>query len=240
MNAYVFGKPVVASRVGSLPEYVRDGVTGLLVMLVLVFMLPWWNRFLAVRTGHGVFLAAQSFELGKVPYRDYFMPVPPLQFLKSYWVLQAFGWSLTTPLVWALFERCLLALLMAAALPAGAQVGLGLTPMRLEFRLAAGQQTSGTLDLSNWNAPTISNAGAGKKSRLGALLARLAPRWFVARGAGGADLTLLNPRWTMSYLRGPMTPQELRRARTPAPTPPAPPMESPATNVPFDTSALGT
>jgi glycosyltransferase involved in cell wall biosynthesis len=31
MTAYVFGKPVVASRVGCLPEYVKDGVTGLLV-----------------------------------------------------------------------------------------------------------------------------------------------------------------------------------------------------------------
>lgn len=31
MTAYVFGKPVVATRVGSLPEYVRDGVTGVLV-----------------------------------------------------------------------------------------------------------------------------------------------------------------------------------------------------------------
>jgi glycosyltransferase involved in cell wall biosynthesis len=31
MTAYVFGKPVVATRVGCLPEYVEDGVTGLLV-----------------------------------------------------------------------------------------------------------------------------------------------------------------------------------------------------------------
>jgi glycosyltransferase involved in cell wall biosynthesis len=31
MTAYVFGKPVVATRVGSLPEYVKDGVTGILV-----------------------------------------------------------------------------------------------------------------------------------------------------------------------------------------------------------------
>ena len=31
MTAYVFGRPVVATRVGSLPEYVQDGVTGLLV-----------------------------------------------------------------------------------------------------------------------------------------------------------------------------------------------------------------
>jgi len=31
VTAYVFGKPVVATRVGSLPEYVQDGATGLLV-----------------------------------------------------------------------------------------------------------------------------------------------------------------------------------------------------------------
>lgn len=31
MTAYVFGKPVVASRVGAIPEYVEDGVTGILV-----------------------------------------------------------------------------------------------------------------------------------------------------------------------------------------------------------------
>jgi glycosyltransferase involved in cell wall biosynthesis len=31
MTAYVFGKPVVATRVGSLPEYVSEGVTGFLV-----------------------------------------------------------------------------------------------------------------------------------------------------------------------------------------------------------------
>jgi P pilus assembly chaperone PapD len=47
-----------------------------------------------------------------------------------------------------LIARWMLALAMAAT-PAAAQLGLGLVPMRLEFRLAAGQQTSGTLNLSN-------------------------------------------------------------------------------------------
>lgn len=31
MTAYVFGKPIVASRVGSLAEYVDDGITGFLL-----------------------------------------------------------------------------------------------------------------------------------------------------------------------------------------------------------------
>lgn len=31
MTAYAFGKPVVATRVGCLPEYVQDGETGFLV-----------------------------------------------------------------------------------------------------------------------------------------------------------------------------------------------------------------
>ncbi|MBK6514969.1 MAG: ATP-binding protein [Polyangiaceae bacterium] len=41
-----------------------------------------------------------------------------------------------------------------------------------------------------------------------------APRWFVVRDAqaGGASM-LLQPRWAMSFLRGPMTRHEIRGAR---------------------------
>jgi hypothetical protein len=46
------------------------------------------------------------------------------------------------------------------------------------------------------------------------LIQRLAPRWFVMRDAPSRDgSVLLQPRWAMSYLRGPMTRTELRRAR---------------------------
>ena len=52
-----------------------------------------------------------------------------------------------------LHRHCQLAIaclmLPASATLAHAQIGLGLAPMRLEFRLAPGQQQSGTLDLSN-------------------------------------------------------------------------------------------
>ncbi|MBK6514974.1 MAG: hypothetical protein IPG04_12835 [Polyangiaceae bacterium] len=46
------------------------------------------------------------------------------------------------------------------------------------------------------------------------VLKQLRPRWFVVRDAqaGGASM-LLQPRWAMSFLRGPMTRHEIRRAR---------------------------
>jgi hypothetical protein len=49
---------------------------------------------------------------------------------------------------------------------------------------------------------------------LGQTVARAAPQWFVMRSVyleQGAQL--LSPRWTISYMKGPMTGGELRRAR---------------------------
>jgi hypothetical protein len=43
---------------------------------------------------------------------------------------------------------------------------------------------------------------------------RLAPRWFVIRDAHIENgIALLQPRWAMSVMRGPMTRIELKRAR---------------------------
>ena len=44
-------------------------------------------------------------------------------------------------------------------------------------------------------------------------VARLAPRWFVVRDAHSHGLGLVQPRWAMSVLRGPMTRGELKQAR---------------------------
>ena len=62
-------------------------------------------------------------------------------------------------------------------------------------------------------------AGAGngnciKSSDLGDIVKRLSPRWFLMRDAHSEDgLILMQPRWTMSYMRGPMTRLEIRRVR---------------------------
>ncbi|MBL9020541.1 MAG: hypothetical protein JNL21_00015 [Myxococcales bacterium] len=62
----------------------------------------------------------------------------------------------------------------------------------------------------------IANEAHGhSEQELGDVLKRLRPRWFVVRDAqGGGQSVLMQPRWTMSFMRGPMTRQEIRRART--------------------------
>ena len=55
--------------------------------------------------------------------------------------------------------------------------------------------------------------GGYSQARLAALLKQLAPRWFLTRDAHGERGTfLLQPRWAMSFMRGPMTRNDIRRA----------------------------
>ncbi len=89
-------------------------------------------------------------------------------------------------------------------------------PMDLDYRTLsnAGTWMLGRLQTDADRARVMEGLGEDKKkSVLGALVKRLTPRWFVVRDAHSAKLTLLNPRWAMSYLRGPMTQCELRRVR---------------------------
>jgi hypothetical protein len=66
---------------------------------------------------------------------------------------------------------------------------------------------------------TTSDAGANGRSgtsaeELSEITKSLAPRWFVMRNVHAERSTvLLQPRWAMSFLRGPMTGAEIRRAR---------------------------
>jgi hypothetical protein len=58
------------------------------------------------------------------------------------------------------------------------------------------------------------DAAGGTTADLAELTKRLKPRWFLTRDVHSPDgTTLLQPRWAMSYLKGPMTPSEIRRAR---------------------------
>ncbi|HMA92937.1 MAG TPA: helicase HerA-like domain-containing protein [Polyangiaceae bacterium] len=53
-----------------------------------------------------------------------------------------------------------------------------------------------------------------KPAELADIVKRLTPRWFILRDShSNAGLVFLQPRWTMTYMRGPMTRIEIRKAR---------------------------
>ncbi len=89
-------------------------------------------------------------------------------------------------------------------------------PMDLDYRALsnAGTWMLGRLQTDADRARVVDGLGEDKKkSALASLLKALGPRWFVVREARNTKLSLLNPRWAMSYLRGPMTGRELKRLR---------------------------
>jgi hypothetical protein len=63
----------------------------------------------------------------------------------------------------------------------------------------------------------LANSGAGigtKTAELADIVKRLSPRWFLTRDSHSEQgLVLMQPRWTLSYMRGPMTRHEILLAR---------------------------
>jgi len=95
-------------------------------------------------------------------------------------------------------------------------------PMDLDYRALsnAGFWAIGRLQTDADRARVVDGlaaaAGADRAATqmLNRVVQRIAPRWFVVRDAHANNgLSLLQPRWAMSMLRGPMTRTELKRAR---------------------------
>ncbi len=97
-------------------------------------------------------------------------------------------------------------------------------PMDLDYRALgnAGLWCVGRLQTDADRARVLdgmaaSGAGSGAESNqadLANIVKRLAPRWFLMRDAHSEQgLVLLQPRWTMTYMRGPMTRNEIKKAR---------------------------
>ncbi len=96
-------------------------------------------------------------------------------------------------------------------------------PMDLDYRALsnAGLWCIGRLQTDADRARVVESVAGGEAagggeaaSELTQVLKRLAPRWFLVRDAHLAEQTLLlQPRWTMSFMRGPMTRCETQKAR---------------------------
>jgi hypothetical protein len=91
--------------------------------------------------------------------------------------------------------------------------------MGLDYRVLsnAGLWCLGRLQTDADRARVIDGLAAGDRAvaaDLARTLPRLAPRWFVVRNAHvRAGSLLMHPRETLSLMRGPMTRDEIQRAR---------------------------
>jgi hypothetical protein len=101
-------------------------------------------------------------------------------------------------------------------------------PMDLDYRALgnAGMWCVGRLQTDADRARVLeglcsaTDGGAGRDgdgatlSELSDITKRLAPRWFLMRDVHSKTGTvLMQPRWAMTFMRGPMTGTEVRRAR---------------------------
>ncbi len=88
-------------------------------------------------------------------------------------------------------------------------------PMDLDYRALsnAGTWCLGRLATDADRARVLEGLGESKRGALAKMLTKLQPRWFVVRDAKRSTLSLLYPRHAISYLRGPMTQAEIRKAR---------------------------
>lgn len=90
-------------------------------------------------------------------------------------------------------------------------------PMDLDYRTLsnAGLWCIGRLQTDADRARVVDGlSGVGDASELASTIKRLSARWFVVRNAHAQEgSVLLQPRWAMSFMRGPMTRNEIRLAR---------------------------
>jgi hypothetical protein len=78
----------------------------------LLFALLWWNRFLGVTNEGWHFFFAHQIVHGKIPYRDFYLFVPPLLQLEMAATIEFFGEHLIVTQVVGLIEAGILALVL--------------------------------------------------------------------------------------------------------------------------------
>jgi hypothetical protein len=76
------------------------------------YLLLWYNRFLGLSSNGWFYFYAQQILHGSVPYRDFYLYVPPLHPLKFVALSALFGDGLIVPRIAAVVERVLLAVLV--------------------------------------------------------------------------------------------------------------------------------
>jgi len=105
---------------------------GIPLLFTLIFASFFWNRYLAVTNDGWHFLHGWEILHGRVPYRDFFLFIPPLHPLKDAGLIWLFGDSLIMPQLLGILERVVLAVVMV----------LWLRPLFGPFAAAVGTMAS--------------------------------------------------------------------------------------------------
>ena len=86
----------------------------LLILFVSAAVLPWWNRYIAVTNDAWHYFYGQQILAGKVPYKDFYLFIPPLYALKNLSLIALFGNHLIVPHLAAIAEMMVLAVVLIA------------------------------------------------------------------------------------------------------------------------------
>ncbi len=84
--------------------------TGAVALATSIFVViaPWWNRFVAVTNDGWHYLYGEQIHAGKLPYRDFYLFVPPLLPLKNALCIALFGNHLIVPQIMGCVEVILI------------------------------------------------------------------------------------------------------------------------------------
>jgi hypothetical protein len=84
----------------------------LLIAFVVLAVLPWWNRYIGVTNDAWHYFYGLQILHGRIPYRDFYLFVPPLYALKNALLITLFGNHLIVPHVLAVAEIIVMALVL--------------------------------------------------------------------------------------------------------------------------------
>lgn len=84
----------------------------LLTAFVLLAVLPWWNRYIGVTNDAWHYFYGLQILHGQIPYRDFYLFVPPLYALKNALIITLFGNRLIVPHVVAVAEIIVMTLVL--------------------------------------------------------------------------------------------------------------------------------
>lgn len=181
---------VALTESGEPPGSGSTGATGapaIAALATIAFLLPWWNRFLGV-TLDGYFPHYGSRILaGEVPYRDFFLHLPPLHALGHAALEGAFGRHLVMSRAAGALARVALAGLLAAWLARRFRPGTAAVAALAAVWLASGDDTE-ILDLYNHHALLVAVAAGWCASSGLAAGRRRGALWLAAGLAAGIAL----------------------------------------------------